>query len=113
MSVATAEFGDGGVDLGVGRIIIPGDERRRRHDHSRLAKSALRHAFGDPGLLDRMRAVARQRFDSGDEAALGGGDGDREATPRLPVDVYGSGPPTAGAARNIGGGELVEWTRVA
>src|SRR3546814_14483379 len=53
-----------------------------------------------------MRAVARQRFDSGDEAALGGGDGDRAAPHRLAVDVNGAGPAIAGAAAIFGAGEI-------
>ena len=41
------------------------EQIRRLHDLSRLAVTALRHLFGDPGFLQRMTVVRRQAFDRG------------------------------------------------
>src|SRR6185295_796135 len=48
------------IDLGVARLRLLGEQRRRRHDLPRLAVATLRHRLLDPGALQRVRAVRRQ-----------------------------------------------------
>src|SRR6266705_1720064 len=64
IGAATANVGNGGVDVRVGRLRLLLEERRDRHDHAALAVAALRHVVRDPGLLHRMQlAAGRQDFD--------------------------------------------------
>src|ERR1700733_10970636 len=48
---ATADIGDGLVDILVGRFRLLLEQGRDRHDHAALAIAALRHIVVDPGLL--------------------------------------------------------------
>src|SRR4030088_2040983 len=48
---ATADIGDGLVDVLVGRLRLFLEQGRHRHDHAALAIAALRNVFIDPGLL--------------------------------------------------------------
>ena len=64
---AAADIGDGGVDIGVGRLRIVFQQRGDGHDHAALAIAALRHIVIHPGFLDFVRRVARgQSFDGND-----------------------------------------------
>jgi len=54
------------VDLCVGWIRMGRKQRGSRHDLTRLAVSTLRHVFGDPCLLYRMRTILRKALDSSD-----------------------------------------------
>src|SRR5215471_17125177 len=45
---ATADIGNGLVDVLIGRCGLLLEQRRHRHDHSALAIAALRHVVGDP-----------------------------------------------------------------
>src|SRR5579863_6596302 len=54
---ATANIGDAGVDVGVGRFRKTLQKSSHGHDLSRLAVAALRNAFFDPGALHRMIVV--------------------------------------------------------
>ena len=69
---ATADIGDGLVDVLVGRLRLLLEQRRDRHDHAALAIAALRNVVGDPGLLHLVqRAIAGEAFDGGDLLADG------------------------------------------
>src|SRR6266403_3558320 len=69
---ATADVGDGLVDVRVGRLRLFLEQGRHRHDHAALAIAALRNVIGDRGLLHLVqRAIARQSFDGGDLLADG------------------------------------------
>src|SRR5436190_15604561 len=69
---AAADVGDRRVDVGVGRLRLLLEERRDRHDHSRLAIAALRHVVRDPGLLHLVQRVAlREALDRRDLLARG------------------------------------------
>ncbi len=50
ISAAAADIGEIGVDVGVARLRMLLEERRRRHDLPGLAVAALRHVLGEPGL---------------------------------------------------------------
>src|ERR1700712_4351897 len=64
---ATADVGDGLVDVGIGRLRLLLEQGCHRHDHAALAISALRNVVGDPGLLHLVHcAIDRQPFDGGD-----------------------------------------------
>src|SRR5262245_41001905 len=52
-----ADVGHGLVDVLVGGLRIPREERGRRHDLTGLAVPALRHVDGRPGFLDWVRAI--------------------------------------------------------
>src|SRR5262245_44521162 len=63
---AATDIGDRGVDVRVGGLGLLLEERRDRHDHSRLTVAALRHVVGDPRLLHGSQLAAlRQAFDGG------------------------------------------------
>src|SRR5258707_3062333 len=65
---ASTDVGDGSGDVAVGRTRRLGEQGGGRHDHAALAVAALRHLLGDPGLLERVRAIARQALDGRDLA---------------------------------------------
>src|SRR6185295_10726059 len=74
---ASADIGDGLVDISVGRLRLLLEKGRDRHDHPALAIAALRHVVGDPGLLHLVqRAIAGEPLDRGDLLADGLADRD-------------------------------------
>src|SRR5215471_6715597 len=66
IGAAPADVGHGLVDVLVGGLRIPREERGRRHDLTGLAVPALRDVDGRPGFLDWVRAIGRQAFDRDD-----------------------------------------------
>ena len=75
------------IDIGIGWLRCPGQQRRGRHELSGLAVPALRYIQFQPRFLQRMRSVCRQAFDgrnrSVDRRDL------RLASPSgLPANVY-------------------------
>src|SRR5262249_8424115 len=105
VGAAAADIGEIGVDVGVARIGIAPEVRRRRHDLAGLAVAALRHLLSEPGLLHRMPAVRRQTFDGGDLGAVEAADGHGAGSHRLPVDMYRAGAALGDAAAVFGSGE--------
>src|SRR4029077_9354831 len=74
---ASANIGDGVVDVLVGWVRLFLQGRRHPYDHAALAIAALRNVVGDPGLLHLMqRAIACETLDCGDLFADGFADGD-------------------------------------
>src|SRR4029453_4405804 len=51
ISAAATDVGNRGIDLGVGRLRLPLQQRGDRHDHAALAIAALRDVEIEPGLL--------------------------------------------------------------
>ena len=102
---AATDVGELGVDVGVARIGIARDERRRRHDLPGLAIAALRHVLGDPRLLHRMLAVGRQPLDGRDASAVDTRDRHRAGPHRLAVDVDRAGAALRDAAAVLRSGE--------
>src|SRR5215467_12876194 len=51
---ATANIGDGRIDVGVSRLWLRPQQRSHRHDHSTLAVTALRDVLSEPDLLHRV-----------------------------------------------------------
>src|SRR5216684_2974023 len=87
---ATADIGDGFVDVLVGRLRLLLEQRRHRHDHSALAIAALRDIVGDPGLLHFVQcAIGAQSFDGGDLIAGGLADQHAAGSHRDTVDMNG------------------------
>src|SRR3979490_1825880 len=69
---ASADIGDGVVDILVGRLRFFLEKRCNRHDHATLAIAALRDIVGDPGLLHLVqRAIAGETLDRRDLFAGG------------------------------------------
>src|SRR5712671_4199267 len=69
---ATADIGDGLVDVLVGRFRLLLEQGRHRHDHAALTIAALRNVVGDPCLLYFVQcAIRRKAFDGGDLLADG------------------------------------------
>src|SRR5581483_10978974 len=96
---AAADIRDGGVDVGVGRLGLLLQQRRHRHDHSRLAVAALRHIVRDPGLLHLVQRVAlSQPLDGGDLLARGGAHRKGARAHRRAVDVNRAGAALRDAA---------------
>src|SRR5580704_478414 len=103
---ATADIGDGFVDVGVGRLRLVLEQRCHRHDHAALAVTALRNVIGDPGLLHLVqRAAGGQALDGGDLLADRVADLHAAGAHRHPVDVHGAGPALCNAAAIFGAGE--------
>src|SRR5579862_7685340 len=103
---ATADIGDGVVDVLVGRLRLLLQKRRHRHDHAALAVAALWHVVVDPGLLHLgQHAASRKALDRGDLLAGSLTNGDAAGAHRDPVDVNGAGAALCNAATVFGAGE--------
>src|SRR3954468_22689379 len=106
IGTATAKIvGHRSLDLGQGRILALGDQRRRRHDLTALAIAALRNADFHPGLLNRMRAVVRQPLDGRDPLADRRRCRQLTGFHRLPVDMDRAGAAARDPATIFGAGE--------
>src|SRR5262249_47821188 len=90
----------GGIDLGVGGVRRFCQQRRRRHDLSRLTVTALRNLLGGPSLL----YGTVQSFYGGDLARSYGGDRSNTGADGLAVQVHGAGA-KPGAAAKFGDGQ--------
>src|SRR5450631_4380471 len=103
---ATADIGDGLVDVLVGRLRLVLEQGRHRHDHAALAIAALRHVVGDPGLLHLVQgAVRRQAFNGGDLLAGGFADQYAAGAHRHAIDMDGAGAALCNAATVFGAGQ--------
>ena len=63
---ATQVAGHRAVDVGVGRMRVAFEQRRRGHDLAGLAIAALRHVELTPGLLQRMLSARVEALDRRD-----------------------------------------------
>ena len=79
---------------------------RGLHDLAHLAIPALRHIFGDPGLLQRMQPVCRQAFDGGDIFPDNLRNRSGTGTPRRAVHMNRAGTAQSGAAAELGARQL-------
>src|SRR5438874_722271 len=103
---ATADIGDGLVDVLVGRFRLLLEKGCDRHDHAALAIAALRYVVGDPGLLHLVqRAVAGESLDRGDLLADGFADRYAAGAHRDPVDMHSAGAALCNAASVFGAGQ--------
>ena len=104
---AAAEVaGHGGVDVGVGRVGLLGEERGGGHDLAGLAVAALGDADFGPGDLDGVRcSLGAEAFDGGDALADGGGDGRDAGADGFAVEVDGAGAALGDAAAVLGAGQ--------
>src|SRR5262249_10786402 len=103
---ATADIGDGRVDVGIGGLGLVLEQRRHRHDHPALAVAALRHVVIEPGLLHLVqRAVLRQPLDRGDLPPRGRARRHRARAHRNAVDMDGAGAALGDAAAILGTGQ--------
>src|SRR6266480_426058 len=98
--------GHRGVDVGVRRPRVRGEQRRRRHDLPALAIAALGDVERDPRLLHRVTGGRREPFDGRDLPALCRRDRRHARARRLAVDVHGTGAAQRHAAAELGAGEL-------
>src|SRR6186997_424606 len=103
---ATANIGDGLVDVLVGRLRLLLEKGCDRHDHAALAIAALRHVVGHPGLLHLVqRAIAGEPLDRGDLLAGSFAHRDAAGAHRDPVDMHGAGTALCDAASVFGSGQ--------
>src|ERR1700736_4612577 len=103
---ASANIGDGVVDVLVGRLRIVLQEGCHRHDHAALAIAALRDIVGDPGLLHLVQgAIGTEALDGGDLLADGLADQHAAGPHRDPVDMDRAGAALCNAASVFGAGE--------
>src|SRR5580700_10176941 len=80
------------ADLGVGRLLLVAQERRRRHDPAIDAITALRHFFLDISGLQRVRLVRRAEAGERDDLAVADRRDRRDAgADRLAVEMHGAG----------------------
>src|SRR5918999_2754685 len=72
MRSATAEIsGQRFLDLRFGRLLVPGEEGRRFHDHAVDAVTALHRLFLNEGALNRMRVLRCAEPFQGDDLHFG------------------------------------------
>src|SRR6266704_614644 len=103
---ATADIGDGLVDVLVGRLRLLLEQRRHRHDHSALAIAALRDIVGDPGLLHFVQcAIGTQSLDGGDLLADGLAHHHAAGSHRHAVDMNRASAALCNAATIFGAGQ--------
>src|ERR1700675_4382754 len=103
---ASADIGDGLVDVLIGRLRLLLEQGRDRHDHAALAIAALRNVVGHPGLLHLVqRAIAGEAFDRGNLLAGGFADRDAAGAHRHAVDMDRAGPALCNAATVFGPGQ--------
>src|SRR3954447_21937904 len=92
IAAATANVGDGGIDVGVGRAGIVLEQRGYRHDHSALAIAALRNVEFDPRPLHGMQGiVGPETFDGGDVLVPDRANRQCAGAHRLAVDMHRAG----------------------
>src|SRR5713101_8323558 len=94
MGTATAQIiGQYLFDLGFVRVLVPGEEGRRLHDHAVDAVTALRSLLVDKGFLDWMRLVGRsQAFEGYNLSYADRRERHHAGAHRLAVNVYGARP---------------------
>src|SRR5215472_2004484 len=102
---ATADIGDGRIDIGIAGVGLLLEQRDRGHDLARLAVAALRHVMFDPGPLHRMGAVGREPFDGQDLGAVDIADLDLAGPGRRTVEMHRAGAALGDAAAIFGAGE--------
>src|SRR5471032_67760 len=106
VGAAAADVAAHGVlDVGVAGIFIRVQQGGGAHQLARLAVAALRHVVRDPGLLQRVRIVLRQRLDGGD--LLAGDHRQRRLAraDRRAVQMHGAGAAQGHAAAELGAGQ--------
>src|SRR5713226_4534656 len=102
---AATEIGQLAVDVRVGRIGVPAQEPRRRHDHAGLAIAALRNVERGPSLLNGVIAAPRQPLDGRDLPALRHHHRHDAGSRRGAVDMHGAGTAEADAAAELASGQ--------
>src|SRR5438093_10656762 len=96
----------GRVDVGVARMGVRGEQRRCRHDLTRLAVPALHDLEGQPRLLHLLAGRRLpDRFDGGDFFAGGRGHRGNTRADRLAVELHGAGPAQRHAAAELRAGQ--------
>src|SRR3954471_4314363 len=96
---ASANIGDGLVDIRIGRLRLLLEKRRHGHDHAALAIAALWNVVGDPGLLHLVQcAIGGEAFNRGDLFAGGLADQDAARAHRDAVDMDRAGSALCNAA---------------
>src|SRR6185436_4574620 len=106
VGAAAADVGHRRVDVGIGGLLVLGEQRCCRHELPGLAVAALRHVQLRPSLLHRVAGVARQPFDGGDPVAgLHIADRNGARADQLPVQVHRTGAALRHAAAVFGPGQ--------
>ena len=100
-SAAADGIGHHGIDQLICRLGILAQERARRHDHSRLAISALRHVFFDPRALTGMARIWRQALNCHKTSRRSFRRGNLASAQRLSVFKDGAGTANADAATKL------------
>src|SRR3954447_8736882 len=101
-AAAAFEAGERVLDLGIVRLLVLVEQRRRRHDPAVDAIAALRHLLLDIGLLDRMRLLRRAEAGQRHHLAVAHRRHRRDAgAHRLPVDMHGAGAALREAAARV------------
>ena len=102
----TADIAMHGIlNLLLGGMGITFQQRRRRHDLTGLAITALRHVHFVPGELQGMITVFRQPFDGGDGGIFYRRYPQLTGTHRIAIKMNGAGTALANAATKLGAGQ--------
>src|SRR5262245_12839022 len=104
VTAAAAGVRHRGVDIGVGRIRTSLQQGERAHNHPGLAIAALWRIEFLPGDLDRMVAIRRDPFDSGDSLADSRGRKHAAGSNRLTIDMHRARAALPDAAAELGPG---------
>src|SRR2546426_4660006 len=105
VGAAAADVRHRGVDIGVARAAVLGEQRYRGHDLAGLAVAALRHVLGDPGPLHGVAPAWRQPFDRGHALPGDRRDGHHAGSHGRAVEMHGAGPALRDAASELRAGE--------
>lgn len=104
---------DGVLDLLLGGLGVPGDERRARHDHAGDAKTALHGAHGAKGVHKGLAHVLGQALDSHDVATGGKSSGQYARLDGRAVHMDGAGAAGTLGAAVLGGMDVQVVAQVA
>ncbi len=93
------------IDISVGRIAIIGKQRRRRHDLTRLAVTALDNFKIEPGFLHFCTGLGGpDGFNRGDGAIADRAGRQQTGADRLAIEMYGASAALSDAAAVFGTG---------
>src|SRR2546426_6164375 len=105
VGAAAADVRHRGIDIGVARAAVLGEQRCGGHDLAGLAVAALRHVLGDPGPLHPVAAAGRQPLDRGHALPGDRRDGHHAGSHGRAVEMHGAGAALGDAASELRAGE--------
>src|SRR5919106_3497069 len=99
------------IDISVCRLRFCRQQRRGRHDLPRLTVAALGNILCDPSSLNRVAAIRRHPFDSGDFLSLRGCNRRAARTNRLTIEMNRASSALGDPATELGAGNAEVLTQ--